>query len=350
MKRSSDERGVTIIVLALAMVGMVGVAGLALDGGNAYAQRRQQQNASDAASLAGTSQLEQELYKSDASPQGTVLADVEAAALANGGNVADVDCRIVDDNQTDLGACPTTPAVTATESTVIKSLYPTAAGVKSKSKVPTKTFLMGTLGISSFTAVARSTAQIEAINFVAPLNAPFMLCGLDAGGVSGSAPKLLTSSNALNTGPDGKSGAIGYTYWVQGNNVTGAGCGATSGSFRGWVDQGTTYNYGGLWSALTGNKNGQVFMQQGLGNSCTAATIGLQTCNLALPVCGLPSGTNNNGSNFQMTCWTTGIFEIGGTSGALTGKLLPAGSVVVSGGQGGGLPTGNQPVAIKLSQ
>ena len=47
------ERGQILVVFVLAMVGIIGMVGLAIDGGGAYAQRRDQQTAADLAALAG---------------------------------------------------------------------------------------------------------------------------------------------------------------------------------------------------------------------------------------------------------------------------------------------------------
>jgi Flp pilus assembly protein TadG len=47
------ERGQILVVFVLAMVAIIGVVGLAIDGGGAYAQRRDQQTAADLAALAG---------------------------------------------------------------------------------------------------------------------------------------------------------------------------------------------------------------------------------------------------------------------------------------------------------
>jgi hypothetical protein len=48
------ERGQTLVIVAVAMVGLLALAGLAIDGGNLVVQRRRAQNAADAAALAGT--------------------------------------------------------------------------------------------------------------------------------------------------------------------------------------------------------------------------------------------------------------------------------------------------------
>ncbi len=47
------ERGQTLVVVAVMIVLLVAFLGLVIDGGNVYAQRRQMQNAADAAALAG---------------------------------------------------------------------------------------------------------------------------------------------------------------------------------------------------------------------------------------------------------------------------------------------------------
>jgi hypothetical protein len=54
MKRQfNHQRGQALILIALGLVGMIGLTALAIDGGNAFSQRRHAQNAADTASLAG---------------------------------------------------------------------------------------------------------------------------------------------------------------------------------------------------------------------------------------------------------------------------------------------------------
>lgn len=48
-----QPRGQALIVVALVLVGLMGVAGLVIDGGNAFADRRKAQNAADTTALAG---------------------------------------------------------------------------------------------------------------------------------------------------------------------------------------------------------------------------------------------------------------------------------------------------------
>lgn len=51
--RQHQQRGQTLVIVAIMLVVLVGFLGLVVDGGNVYAQRRQMQNAADAAALAG---------------------------------------------------------------------------------------------------------------------------------------------------------------------------------------------------------------------------------------------------------------------------------------------------------
>jgi Flp pilus assembly protein TadG len=52
-----DERGQVIVIFALALVAIVAMVGLVLDGGSAFAQRRSEQNAADLAALAAANDL-----------------------------------------------------------------------------------------------------------------------------------------------------------------------------------------------------------------------------------------------------------------------------------------------------
>jgi uncharacterized membrane protein len=54
-----SEKGQSIVLIAIVMVGMLAMAGLAIDGGNLFLQRRRVQNAADAGAMAGTRELAQ---------------------------------------------------------------------------------------------------------------------------------------------------------------------------------------------------------------------------------------------------------------------------------------------------
>jgi hypothetical protein len=53
MNYSGTERGQALIIIVFAIVGLIGITALAVDGGNVYLDRREAQNAADTAALAG---------------------------------------------------------------------------------------------------------------------------------------------------------------------------------------------------------------------------------------------------------------------------------------------------------
>ena len=55
--RQRGEQGQTAILLALSMIGLLGIVGLALDGGMLYWNQRRAQNGADAAVVAGVTKL-----------------------------------------------------------------------------------------------------------------------------------------------------------------------------------------------------------------------------------------------------------------------------------------------------
>jgi Flp pilus assembly protein TadG len=72
------ERGQILVIFALGLVVMIGMVGLVLDGGSAFAQRRNQQNAVDLAALAGAN-----AYLNTPGTIATRTAAAQAAALAS---------------------------------------------------------------------------------------------------------------------------------------------------------------------------------------------------------------------------------------------------------------------------
>lgn len=73
------QKGQALILIALAMVAMVGLVALAIDGGNTYSARRNAQNAADAGALAAALDMAQ--GKTDVN---TIKNTAKAAALASG--------------------------------------------------------------------------------------------------------------------------------------------------------------------------------------------------------------------------------------------------------------------------
>lgn len=75
-----DERGQALVLVAIYLLGLIAVAGLVADGGLVLAQRRDLQNAADAAAAAGAMQLDEDHYRSTAGAE--VALDEDAAYQA----------------------------------------------------------------------------------------------------------------------------------------------------------------------------------------------------------------------------------------------------------------------------
>ena len=82
----SDDRGATMILFAVVLIGLLALSGLVIDGGRLFAERRQQQNAADFASMAATRELDRyqrALLEADGTP--TDAEDVLGVAVDSRG-------------------------------------------------------------------------------------------------------------------------------------------------------------------------------------------------------------------------------------------------------------------------
>jgi len=165
------QRGQSMVLITLLIVVMLVFAGLVMDGGYAYALRRETQNAADAGALAGAQELARR-YNCD-SP-GSALDDVEIAKRINNyverngvpdSNGAPGDAtntnvrrRYVDkdgneiDTAQDIGQVGYVPAA--------------AVGVRVVPNLEVPTFLMGLVGISQITVAAEAEACMGTVKVV----------------------------------------------------------------------------------------------------------------------------------------------------------------------------------------
>ena len=144
--------GQSVVLFALALILLVGVAGLGLDGANAFNQRRNAQNAADAAAMAGASML---IGQQRASPDGPASAVYAAMASYLSDHGIDPNSPntswspyYVDANGTRLGLVSNTSA-------------PVSAGAKGVSldlRYSFSTWFMPLLGRASLSATGVATA------------------------------------------------------------------------------------------------------------------------------------------------------------------------------------------------
>ena len=148
--RAGDPRGQAIVIFVLALVPILGMVGLVIDGGNAFAQRRGDQNATDASALAGALDMAENLPwenkglvgpNTDADIRGTVVA----SAAENG--ITTTSATYVNINGVDLGVAVGSGSIPAT-----------AAGVRVVGTKSFSAYFTGAIGFPTWTVTTEATA------------------------------------------------------------------------------------------------------------------------------------------------------------------------------------------------
>ncbi|MEY2397279.1 MAG: hypothetical protein QOJ00_453 [Actinomycetota bacterium] len=326
-----NERGAALVLVVLSIVATMSMTGLVVDGSNAYAQRRQMQNAADAAALAGTRALNNLVVNGEAAVWTAVLA----SAQSNGATASLVQCSLTDELLVVTQACPTT---NNGQAATIK-LQSTAVQVTVGSV--TNTSFMRVVGTNNFTARASAAAQIEGLRSG---NSPFVLCATgntDPRSLGdGQAVPIIMPDNSMNPGAIFANG--GPIYELQ--DPTTIGCGQNN-AYKGLSENATTaYPTPGVWDLLNGDHGINVSKSVVAGtNACTNGVV--DGCVIAIPLCHAATPP----VAFELYCERFGAFQIVDTGGSsrLGGKLL--GNVLATGGQGGGRPEAGEMRVIKLS-
>lgn len=334
--RGGDDRGSMMVLLSVAMVALLSLGGLVIDGGRAYADHRSMQNAADAAALAGTGALNKILFTTGQSDKVQQAVDASVAANAPGATVV---CRIIDSHQNDLGSCP---AVNSAPISV------TAAGVSvSLTHVLDGSFIK-VAGIETFTTEAAAKAQVQGLRGA---SSPFMICGLDAAHNGQDPPLLIESApgsgfwliNSASVYNPGNGGPIYRMHAPQVPN-----CDTSSDAFKGLVDDSVNYPTPGTWSADTGVHAGPVRNVLARPDACTDKSQ-LDTtagCTIIVPMCVDGEG---QGSSMAMFCVRFGAFHVYQVaSNEHDARFL--GAAVVTSGAGGSRPVANEARVVRLSE
>jgi Flp pilus assembly protein TadG len=347
----TDDRGVTMVFVAVSMLALLAVAGLVVDGGNAYAARRQMQNAADAGALAGANALQE--YKESTSgdfggtipdkPTNSIWLAARGAAVGNNAEQSNFTCVLVlydtaTGSENGAQACPQNT----------ETIPSNAFGVRVTTERSEGTFFMRALGTSSYTARSGAAANLQRASVG---NAPFLVCA-NAPGHSPASPLLLIPGGDI-TQATINPAAIGDEYDIWGNAIKNGGkdCGNPSSSFRGLVDpDGGPYEMPGWWETLTGNKNGQVLPN--IANGCGVSDIkNIENvvdlnCEFGLPLCTHGQG---NASKFEAWCVAIGRFRVSHVQNHDLKAIFVGGGTVLS-GAGGGIPAPADAVVIHLSE
>jgi Flp pilus assembly protein TadG len=329
---------VIAVYVALAMVVFVGLAAVVVDLGVAYANRRQMQNAADAAALAATQQLQKAIFGAtvDLAAAGQVDGVARTTVADNGGDLdAKFRCRVIRPDDSEIADCTATSTWAATGAG--------AVGVRVTAGHQVSTFFAGIFGSDSTTASTVAAARVQR---VAQASGPFLVCSSaqydDGHGHAGSPlPDLMVKVDGqwqVNTA------AIGQVYLLHGPQVST--CGATDDDFKGLADDPQDpYALPAYVQTDTGNHAGPVRVQVA-GSTCTDVdTIG---CAFLTPVCVDDPAPTGAGHNLKLYCVAWGAFEIDqAAANKHTGKFLGTVNVI---GPGGGTPTPGDPTVVSLVQ
>lgn len=174
--RRTREGGQAIVMLVLSLVGLLAMTGVVVDGGNAWAEQRQTQNAADSAAEAGT----------------VILAQWFAGASAPNTTYAGT-CPTTTTNAWDLGVCRAVYGAAASNGIAITTAYYTnyngltnlgtvgggslpagAQGIRALGQKQFGTYFARVVGIIQFSAGAEATAVVGTITTYCP---PGAICG-----------------------------------------------------------------------------------------------------------------------------------------------------------------------------
>ena len=300
-RRFRQDDGISLVVIAISVVALISVAALAIDGGLAYANRRQMQNAADSGAFAGTKAVE-DLRFNGATDGGTIYDAVDRTRTSNGAN--SVTCYLVAPVVTPGVAPVRLTGDVCTNRAAMASAWTTyrnqAAGVEVEQTGVKKTFFAMVAGMKEATARATATATIQPLAAGAG-GSPFIVC---ASAAAGGFDIWDTTLGEI------KQSSIGSWYGLQGaqdKNVPD--CGAGGNSFDGtggeeppvigqWIDAGN------------GNGFDQATLSEVLGSDpCTPDMDSANGCFMVLP---LAIAGRGNGVNIEMYVVGFAVFQVYG--------------------------------------
>lgn len=327
--RKRDERGAILVFVALSLTSILAVMGVVVDGSRVFAERRQMQNAADAAAMAGARAYD----KVVTGQESAIYNAVVAAAVANGASSTAITCRLVDEVLVDVGACPTTNTNTAA------AIKLAAAGVRVTVNATKNTTFMKVVGVQTFNAKASAAAQVEGLRS-GP--SPFVMCAVASSDPrsngDGQPIAILLPDNTTNPA------AVGQTFELQ--DPTAVGCGQVN-QFKGLAASPADFPTPGPWDLLNGDHGINVTKQVIAGNdACAGNPDYFINCVVAVPLC----YSMTPAVAYKLYCVRYAPFRITVNQSAsrMAGVLLD--SAYASGGQGGGKPLDGEVRIIKLSE
>lgn len=202
-----DDRGVSILIIAVSMVFVLGMAGLGIDLASLYVGRSQAQRAADAAALAGAQAL-----ASDPSCVNGGSGSLSSACMA----VAKQAAEAVGNQNLIAGVGPSIqdPDITFPSTSVNDPQVQVIAGRNTAHGNPMPTFFVKIFGITTANVSAKAVAEAYSSNGTgAPVGArcvkPWLIPNCDPGNTSGTANPLCSSG--VGSFVDVQSGGLSST-------------------------------------------------------------------------------------------------------------------------------------------
>lgn len=371
-RRGATDRGVTLIFFAVIVTGLLAIAGLVVDGGFLYAERRQQQNASDAAAMAGARALD-EFQRGKVTTYSAVWDAVLASATENGSDPAEVTCTLVDEAGEPIAGDDSCPGETLGIDPGVR--LEEATGVRVETAATKGTSFMSVLGVSEFRAPGEATATLRAVVGLPPGSAPFMVCGSspadllaamqaefpDGGFVLSdddtlATPLIVKAGTNWVPNPDAfydpdKALADNPSVRVHGPQGVPQ-CGAQSDSFKGLVKEDADVTVPWVPND-TGTRAGptrtvtapySTVFEGELKYACEAGQ--WDDCVMVLPICSHSNG--GQGAGLEMRCVSFGSFLVMKTGANQHDAYLLDDAAVVVDGIGGGKPNKTEARMIQL--
>jgi len=319
--RRCEESGVVMVFVVIALVALMAMGAVVVDGSRAYSVRRQMQNAADGAAEGAARALDTARFQGGDPAQVDAIA--QSIAAANGSSTASglYSCSVIDKSGGTLAPCSDTSLVTGWRSPAILSQ---AVGVRVQSGSTYTTAFGKVAGHDTLTARTTAAATIQPVKTG---EGPFMACGNPLKGAEspgGPGHELLVQDNTKNPPWAINPAAVGLTYDVHGPQVSD--CGAQGDAFKGladgpftlpeWVDTQTGVHAGPTRSIVAS------------ANGCTTVW---DSCTMIIPLCTDARGTNL--SDLQMFCVILGVFTIHQTSANTHTATLLGGATSAIGGQ-----------------
>jgi Flp pilus assembly protein TadG len=301
VSRPHDERGISIVIVAIVMVAMLSIAAVVIDLGQAYSDRRKMQNSADAAAVGATRALQKARKTGLATciaipgPCDAVDSTASDVATKNGSQAAMVTCQVIrwnyySDNSQIIAPC--SPS-SGWRSDVTNG---GPAGVLVKVGTVTQAAFGAIIGQRTTTERASAAASIQPLRSA---KGPFILCGAP---LADDGWDLLNADGSFNAV---KATALGTFPLQESQQKSCHGPAAFKGKAE---DAEAVFDIPGIDVGANGNGFDSDIQGVVLGATpCTAS--GEQNCDLAIPIA---DSTDNY--NFHIT--DIAVFHVTGDGSA----------------------------------